>query len=67
MLKNVESRSLVFCLTQNTLGSFVGYLAFMQNKIVPLMLNSDLNYEMLENLISTYNPNTYGYQPKIKN
>ena len=53
---NIESRSLVFCLTQNTLGSLVGYLAFVQNKIVPLMLNSDLNYEMLENLISTYNP-----------
>ncbi len=56
IFKNIESRSLVFCLTQNTLGSFVGYLAFLQNKIVPLMLNSDLNYEMLDNLISTYNP-----------
>lgn len=63
IFKNIESRSLVFCLTQNSLGSLVGYLAFIQNKIVPLMLNSDLDYELLDNLISTYNPE-YLWIPK---
>ena len=61
--KNVASRSLVFCLAQNSLGSLVGYLAFIQNKIVPLMLDSDLNFELLDNLINTYRPE-YLWLPK---
>ena len=63
IFKDVESRSLVFCLAQNSLGSLFGYFAFLQKKIVPLMLNSDINSESLNNL----NLNTYGYQKKIKN
>ena len=59
-----DSRSLVFCLAQNSLGSLVGYLAFIQNKIVPLMLDSDLNFELLDNLIITYSQNICGYQKK---
>ena len=30
--ENIESRSLVFCLAQNSPGSLAGYLAFVQNK-----------------------------------
>ena len=54
--ENIESRSLVFCLAQNSLGSLAGYLSFVQNKIVPLMLNSDLDSELLKSLIITYKP-----------
>lgn len=61
--ENIENRSLVFCLAQNSPGSLVGYLAFVQNKIVPLMLNSDLDSELLDNLITTYKPE-YLWAPK---
>ena len=61
--ENIESRSLVFCLAQNSPGSFAGYLAFLQNKIVPLMLNSDLDSELIDNLITTYKPG-YLWAPK---
>ena len=54
--ENIENRSLVFCLAQNSPGSLVGYLAFVQNKIVPLILNSDLDSELLNKLIITYKP-----------
>ena len=65
--ENIESRSLVFCLAQNSPGSLVGYLAFVQNKIVPLMLNSDLDSELLNKLIITYKPEYLWVPKKNKN
>ena len=61
--ENIKGRSLVFCLAQNSPGSLAGYLAFVQNKIVPLMLNSDLDSELLDKLIITYKPE-YLWLPK---
>ena len=65
--ENIENRSLVFCLAQNSPGSLAGYLAFLQNKIVPLMLNSDLDSELLDNLITTYKPEYLWVPKKDKN
>ena len=61
--ENIEKRSLVFCLAQNSPGSIARYLAFVQNGIVPLMLNSDLDSELLDNLITSYKPQ-YLWAPK---
>ena len=52
----IPSRSLVFSLNQNTTGSLCGYYAFLQNGIVPLMLESNIDPELLKNLISIYSP-----------
>jgi len=49
-------RSLVFCLAENSIGSLFGYLSFITNNIVPLMLDSDLDQELLNRLIDTYKP-----------
>ena len=49
-------RSLVFCLAENSIGSLLGYLSFITNNIVPLMLDSDLDRELLNGLIDTYKP-----------
>ena len=65
--ENIENRSLVFCLAQNSPGSLAGYLAFVQNKIVPLMLNSDLDSELLNKLIITYKPEYLWVPKKNKN
>ena len=46
-------RSLVFCLAENSIGSLLGYLSFITNNIVPLMLDSDLDRELLNGLIDT--------------
>jgi long-chain acyl-CoA synthetase len=61
--KNIKTRSLVFCLTQNSPGSITGYFAFLQNGIVPLMLDSDMDSELLDKLITTYKPE-YLWIPK---
>jgi acyl-CoA synthetase (AMP-forming)/AMP-acid ligase II len=52
----IPKRSLVFSLSKNTLGSFVGYYSFLKNKVVPLMLEAKIDLELLGKLISIYNP-----------
>lgn len=54
--KKLERRSLVFCLTQNSIGALAGYLSFIISKVVPVMLDSNLDRELLDNLIITYKP-----------
>jgi long-chain acyl-CoA synthetase len=58
----INHRCLVFNLCSNTLGSLVGYLAFINAKIVPLMLNQNMDIEFLTNLIDVYKPD-YLYVP----
>lgn len=52
----IGRRCLVFSLCSNTIGSVVGYTAFMRNQIVPVLLNAQLDGGLLRNLISTYHP-----------
>lgn len=52
----VNGRCLVFCLCENSIGSILGYTAFINNGIVPLLLNSHLEQELLGNLLDTYRP-----------
>ena len=54
--RKIPKRSLVFSLNRNSLGSLVGYFSFMRNKVVPLMLEVNIDFELLEKLISTYTP-----------
>lgn len=51
-----QGRCLVFCLCQNCVGSLVGYLSMINNRIVPLLLDAHLNREMLDSLIQAYKP-----------
>jgi acyl-coenzyme A synthetase/AMP-(fatty) acid ligase len=53
----IQKRSLVFCLCENTIGSFCGYFSFINNGIVPLMLDTTINKDLLDNLIEIYKPN----------
>jgi acyl-coenzyme A synthetase/AMP-(fatty) acid ligase len=65
MLKVIQHRCLVFCLCQNTLGSVCGYFSFIANKIVPVMLDSKINSELLAGLIKLYKPQ-YLWLPDIR-
>ncbi|MAZ07907.1 MAG: AMP-dependent synthetase [Rickettsiales bacterium] len=64
--EKIVQRSLVFCLAENSIGSLVGYLSFITNNIVPLMLDSSLNQDLLDNLIDTYKPK-YIWAPEKNN
>ena len=52
----IEKRCLVFSLCENTIGSVVGYTAFLNYKIVPVLLNAHLDRTLLKNLIAAYSP-----------
>lgn len=52
----VPSRQLVFCLSSNTLGALAGYAAFLENRIVPLLVSSGLDQALLGRLAEAYRP-----------
>lgn len=59
----IGHRCLVFALCRNEIGSVLGYTAFINNGIVPVMINSHLEKELLENLLDSYQPE-YLWVPK---
>lgn len=52
----LEERTLVFCFCENTAGSLVGYLSFLENKVVPVMLDAQKDAELIEKLLIAYCP-----------
>ncbi|GHV33496.1 hypothetical protein FACS1894187_01920 [Synergistales bacterium] len=50
------SRCLVFCMCTNEIGSLLGYVTFVNNRIVPVMLDKNLDRELLAALIENYKP-----------
>lgn len=59
----VLKRTLVFSFCSNSIGSVAGYVAFLKNKVVPLLLKADIEKELRDNLIYVYQP-SYLYMPK---
>ena len=59
----INGRCLIFILCENTIGSALGYIAALNNHIVPVMLNSHLEEGLLDNLLNTYCP-SYLWLPK---
>jgi len=62
----IKTKSMVFCLCQNSIGSLAGYISFILNGVVPLMLDGNMNHDLLKQLISTYRPQ-YIWQLSDKN
>ncbi len=58
----VGGRCLVFCFCKNAIGSAAGYLSFLYNKIVPLMVDAKINDVLAAHLIDVYSP-SYLYLP----
>jgi len=59
----INKRSLVFNLCSNEKGSLLGYITFINNGIVPVMLDIELNTDMLNDLLLNYKPD-YLWVPK---
>lgn len=60
--EKIPTRSLVFCFCKNVVGSMAGYLSFLYNKAVPLMVDAAINEVLAENLMQVYQPQ-YVYVP----
>lgn len=52
----VDGRCLVVSLCQNTIGSVIGYISFINNGIVPIMLNAQLELDLRQNILDLYTP-----------
>lgn len=61
--EKVQKRSLVLQLCKNNFGSLLGYVTFLNNKSVPILLNDSLASETLQLFIDRYQPN-YIYLPQ---
>lgn len=59
----VGRRCLIFCLCRNEIGSILGYVSFINNAIVPVLLNSHLEEGLLLDLMAAYEP-AYLWVPK---
>lgn len=58
----MESRKFTFCLCENTIGSFVGYVAFMTHNIPTVLLDASKDSSVIGSLIEHYKP-TYIWKP----
>lgn len=52
----LPERTLIFILAENTIGSLLGYVAALSNRIVPLMLSRNTDFSLYERLRDLYNP-----------
>ena len=52
----IPARSLVVNFCKNAIGSMVNYLSFLNGRIVPLMLDCEINEELADQLIGIYKP-----------
>ncbi|MCD7789896.1 MAG: AMP-binding protein [Bacteroides thetaiotaomicron] len=52
----IGKHCLVFCLCKNEIGSVCGYVSFINNGVVPVLLNAHLEKGLLNNLLDTYVP-----------
>lgn len=49
-------RKLVFCVTKNSIGSFAGYAAMINARVIPVMISSDMDLCLLYGLFEKYQP-----------
>lgn len=56
LASHIGTRCLVFCLSRNEIGSVIGYVSFLNNGIVPVMVSSNLEKTLLNDLLEKYKP-----------
>ena len=61
----MKPREFTFCLCENTIGSFVGYVAFMNQNIPTVLLDASKDSSVIGSLIGHYKP-SYIWKPKSK-
>jgi acyl-CoA synthetase (AMP-forming)/AMP-acid ligase II len=62
---NTIPRTLVFSLCENNVESVAAYLGFLRRRVVPLLLSSTINSDLLQKLLQTYRP-AYIWLPEDK-
>lgn len=63
--KHLPQRSLIFILSENCIGSLLGYTAALSNHIVPLIISASIEDGLYNNLYELYQPE-YLWMPQAK-
>lgn len=63
--EKTTERKLVFLFCTNTIGAVLGYFACLKKRMVPLLLDVNLDYNKIKNLMTIYEPD-YLYYPRSK-
>lgn len=53
---HLPARCLVFCLCENSIGSMLGYVSFLNHRAVPLMLDRHIDRVLLGSFLAMYRP-----------
>lgn len=60
--EKISARSLIFSFCRNIPGALAGYVAFLTNRIVPVLLDMHMEKSLAQNLMEIYKP-SYLYIP----
>lgn len=63
----MEKRSLIFILSENVVGSLIGYIGALNNRIVPLIINANSEKELFNHLFTVYQPEYIWLPESMKN
>lgn len=63
--KQLPQRSLIFILSENCIGSLLGYVASLNNRIVPLIISATIEEGLYNHLYELYQPE-YLWLPKTR-
>jgi len=64
MASYLDARTLIFMLVENSIGSLIGYIACIKNKVVPLMLDVNISQEKFNYIYNIYRPK-YIWLPEL--
>lgn len=60
---SMEEREVVFLLCRNTIEALTGYVGFLRKKVVPVLMDAEIDDMLFDNLLKTYCPK-YVYKPQ---
>ncbi|MCI8416930.1 MAG: AMP-binding protein [Lachnospiraceae bacterium] len=67
LVERLKERCLTFILCSNTIGALIGYTTCINHHVVPLLLAEDMDKDLLEQLIKTYQPDYLWVPVKLRN
>lgn len=60
---DMEGRELVFLLCRNSIEALTGYVGFLRKKVVPVLMDAEIDDMLFDNLLKSYCPK-YIYKPQ---
>ncbi|MDN3679458.1 AMP-binding protein [Vibrio tapetis subsp. quintayensis] len=63
----LPTRNFIFSFCENSIGALFGYVSFINNRSVPLMLNRDFDEDLVRGLVKRYKPSHFWIPKDLAN